>query len=113
MPANGIVTIWKGTIETIPDGWLICDGNNGTPDLRDRFIMPAGDVYNCGDRGGSLWHGHPFTMDPHDHFLPGGGYIQIGIDFGVDSSHEVVTGVAVDTWLLPPYKSLVYIMQNL
>jgi hypothetical protein len=40
MPAGGII-MWSGTIATIPTGWYFCDGNNGTPDLRDRFIVGA------------------------------------------------------------------------
>jgi hypothetical protein len=38
---SGIITMWSGTIATIPSGWLLCNGSNGTPDLRDRFIVGA------------------------------------------------------------------------
>jgi len=38
---TGIICMWSGTIATIPSGWLLCDGTNGTPDLRDRFIIGA------------------------------------------------------------------------
>lgn len=38
---RGIITMWSGTIVTIPSGWALCDGTNGTPDLRDRFIVGA------------------------------------------------------------------------
>ena len=37
----GIITMWSGTIATIPSGWALCNGSNGTPDLRDRFIVGA------------------------------------------------------------------------
>jgi hypothetical protein len=37
----GIITMWSGTIATIPLGWALCDGNNDTPDLRDKFIIGA------------------------------------------------------------------------
>jgi len=37
----GVIVMWSGTIADIPDGWALCDGNNGTPDLRDRFIVGA------------------------------------------------------------------------
>jgi len=40
MPAGGII-MWSGTIATIPTGWYLCDGNNGTPNLVDRFIVGA------------------------------------------------------------------------
>ena len=38
---SGIITMWSGTIATIPSGWYLCNGSNGTPDLRDKFIIGA------------------------------------------------------------------------
>lgn len=38
----------------IPTGWAMCDGTNGTPDLRDRFIIGAWGSLNAGDTGGSF-----------------------------------------------------------
>jgi len=38
VPSN-IITIWSGSIASIPSGWVICDGTNGTPDLSDKFVM--------------------------------------------------------------------------
>jgi len=44
-PANtvpsGVITMWSGTIATIPAGWLLCNGSSGTPDLRNRFVIGA------------------------------------------------------------------------
>lgn len=40
IPRGGII-MWSGTINTIPTGWALCNGQNGTPDLRDRFIVGA------------------------------------------------------------------------
>lgn len=40
IPSGGII-MWSGTIATIPLGWLLCDGTNDTPDLRDKFIIGA------------------------------------------------------------------------
>lgn len=37
----GFIGMWAGTISTIPSGWVLCDGGNGTPDLRSRFIIGA------------------------------------------------------------------------
>lgn len=39
---TGMIMMWSGTIATVPTGWLLCDGSNGTPDLRNRFIVGAG-----------------------------------------------------------------------
>lgn len=50
-PSGGII-MWSGAISEIPDGWTLCDGSNGAPDLRNRFIVGAGDTYNIEDTGG-------------------------------------------------------------
>jgi microcystin-dependent protein len=49
----GAIIMWSGAINNIPVGWALCDGSNGTPDLRDRFIVGAGGSYNVGNTGGS------------------------------------------------------------
>jgi hypothetical protein len=51
LPA-GVITMWSGSILTIPAGWVLCDGTNATPDLRNRFIVGAGDDYSVADNGG-------------------------------------------------------------
>ncbi len=38
---SGTIVMWSGTIASIPLGWQLCDGTNGTPDLRDRFLVGA------------------------------------------------------------------------
>ena len=38
----GSVMMWKGSYETIPDGFQLADGTNGTPDLRGYFLMGIG-----------------------------------------------------------------------
>ena len=45
--------MWSGSSSNIPSGWLLCNGSNGTPDLRDRFIVGAGNSYPVGNTGGS------------------------------------------------------------
>ena len=47
----GIITLWSGS--TTPTGWALCNGSNGTPDLRDRFVVGAGNSYSVGDTGGA------------------------------------------------------------
>lgn len=51
--AAGIITMWSGAIGAIPSGWFLCDGTNGTPDLRDRFIVGAGSTYAVNATGGA------------------------------------------------------------
>jgi microcystin-dependent protein len=50
----GAIIMWSGSINDIPVGWALCDGSNGTPDLRDRFIVGAGGSYNVGNTGGEM-----------------------------------------------------------
>jgi len=38
---TGMIMMWSGTIATIPSGWVLCNGSNSTPDLRDKFIIGA------------------------------------------------------------------------
>lgn len=52
IPSGGII-MWSGSIASIPAGWVICDGTNSTPDLRNRFVVGAGDVYAVAGTGGS------------------------------------------------------------
>jgi hypothetical protein len=52
----GSIIMWSGdeaAANLIPDNWKLCDGTNGTPDLRDRFIVGAGNDYDIGDIGGT------------------------------------------------------------
>src|SRR5690606_19438934 len=51
IPIGGII-MWSGSIDSIPPGWALCDGRNGTPDLRDKFIVGAGQSYQVGNTGG-------------------------------------------------------------
>jgi len=50
---SGVIALWSGSTASIPSGWVICDGTNSTPDLRDRFIVGAGNTYAVDATGGS------------------------------------------------------------
>lgn len=74
---SGIICMWSGESTAIPNGWHLCDGSSGTPDLRDRFIVGAGDTYKVKDTGGEATHtlttnempshNHGFTGTSHSH----------------------------------------------
>jgi microcystin-dependent protein len=36
---EGTIVLWSGQVEFIPEGWSLCDGSNGTPDLSGRFVL--------------------------------------------------------------------------
>lgn len=57
LPA-GLIVMWAGLLANIPTGWALCDGQNGTPDLRDKFIKGWADGVDPGGTGGNLTHTH-------------------------------------------------------
>lgn len=69
---SGMIMLWSGSIATVPSGWYLCDGTNGTPDLRNRFVVGAGSTYAVGATGGSadavvVSHTHTVTDPGHRH----------------------------------------------
>lgn len=137
---TGVITMWSGSIASVPSGWYLCDGSNSTPDLRDRFVVGAGSTYAVAATGGSanavlVSHTHTATStvtDPgHQHNLPGstssGGINQTQIGAANTSvnatSASATTGITVATSNstegvsatnanLPPYYALAYIMKG-
>lgn len=91
LPA-GTIIMWSGTISDIPSGFALCDGTNGTPNLRNRFIVGAGDSYNVGATGGQK------DIKANSSY---GGY-----RYG---DHYVLTSVSTEN--RPPYYALAYIMK--
>jgi microcystin-dependent protein len=68
---SGMIMLWSGSTGTIPSGWVICDGTNSTPDLRDRFVVGAGSTYSVDATGGSanatlVSHTHTATSSVTD-----------------------------------------------
>jgi microcystin-dependent protein len=52
VPSGGII-MWSGAVSAIPTGWVLCNGSNSTPDLRDRFVVGAGSTYAVDATGGA------------------------------------------------------------
>jgi hypothetical protein len=69
----GQVIMWYGLAVNVPDGWSLCNGSNGTPDLRNRFVVGAGGTYALSETGGEAsgstdaagGHTHTTTSGPH------------------------------------------------
>jgi microcystin-dependent protein len=106
----GLIQIWYGSVESIPTGWVLCNGATGitrsdgggtidTPDLTGRFVRGATSTPQVGQTAGNNTvtlseanlpgHAHTFTSGssnaPHSH--------------GIDASnhahtHEVGSGGA-------------------
>jgi hypothetical protein len=128
VPTGGII-MWSGTIATIPAGWALCDGSNGTPDLRNRFIAGAGSIYAVGATGGSanaivVQHNHTITDPGHFHTVAsrvaGGGWDNAAgsSDPGNRTTDTKTTGISINdrgvsgtNANLPPYFALAYIMK--
>lgn len=108
---TGMIMIWSGAIVDIPFGWHLCDGTMGTPDLRNQFIVGAGDTYDPDDTGGALTHNHTFTGDGHTHDLIPGPDIAAGAVFDKTSSNFAVTGTTHLGGNMPPYYALAFIMK--
>ncbi len=92
----GLIVMWSGDIEDIPSGWEYCNGSNGTPDLREKFILGV-ELEDPGDTGGSETHTHDYSdVYSHSHGMESRGY---------SHSHGVYAypaGVAPNVWPLTP-----------
>lgn len=128
----GMIILWSGAIGAIPSGWVLCNGSNGTPDLRDRFVVAAGSTYAVGATGGSadaivVSHTHTATVtDPghvHSSLVASGGAQSGGVvtTVAVGNTASAVTGISVSNATagtsgtganLPPYYALAYIMKT-
>jgi hypothetical protein len=60
---SGMIMLWSGSTGSIPSGWVLCNGSNSTPDLRNRFVVGAGDTYSVDATGGSA----DATLVSHTH----------------------------------------------
>lgn len=112
MIPSGLIAIWSGAIVDIPDGWVICDGNLGTPNLKDKFIVGADNTYAVGATGGSALHTHDFTTDGHNHTLLPGANLAGGAVHNTTSSTNQDTGTTDNGSSLPPYYALAFIMKT-
>jgi len=115
----GSIIIWSGTVASIPTGWQLCDGTNGTLDLRDRFIVGAGKSYSVGATGGEAMHTLTIVeMPPHTHNMNG---FQIGSRWGAEHPTVIPGGAGISTDSAgggqahenrPPYYALCFIMKT-
>jgi microcystin-dependent protein len=139
-PSGGII-LWSGSIATIPTGWVLCNGSNSTPDLRDRFIVGAGNSYAVAATGGSAnaitvahthtatstvidpGHAHTYLKNVQPQYTGTGVYTTDVWDNQSATTSTASTGISVSTTVasagssgtnanLPPYYALCYIMKT-
>ncbi|MBA7704316.1 hypothetical protein ES703_113121 [subsurface metagenome] len=109
---RGTIKFWSGAIADIPLTWRLCDGTRKTPDLRDRFLVGAGNTYAPSDTGGFVEHLHDFTGDTHRHSLTLGPHIDLGAGKLDTTTYNAAIGTTDNRDGLPPYHSLVLIMYD-
>lgn len=125
VPAGAII-MWSGAINQIPTGWALCDGKQGTPDLRQKFVVGAGGQggYAVGDIGGEDKVKLTIThMPPHAHTVsvptPAfnrnitklGADTQAGRSNGAINYTTTTVGYGMPHENRPPYYALAYIMK--
>lgn len=136
---SGVILLWSGSVASIPSGWYLCNGSNGTPDLRNKFVVGAGSTYSVGGTGGSadaivVSHTHTATSsvsDPGHNHTTTGSVVNTAYNSSNGTSYSPnnttttstsTTGITVSTTVassgssgtganLPPYYALAYIMK--
>ena len=119
VPVGGII-MWSGATNAIPSGWALCDGQNGTPNLQDRFIVGAGSTYAVDATGGSadatlVSHTHNLLYN-HGSFGGSSGAVtprsgNTPVTPGI-SGRVSTEGSSATNANLPPYYALCYIMKS-
>ena len=121
VPVGGII-MWSGATNAIPSGWALCDGQNGTPNLQDRFIVGAGSSYNVNDTGGEASVTLTLNQIPaHSHVYQN----QVAVtnagerpwpasnnDCRLDDANTTEVGGGQSHENRPPYYALAYIMKT-
>jgi hypothetical protein len=113
LPA-GCIIIWSGSTGSIPSGFVICDGSNSTPDLRNSFVLGAGNSYTVGQTGGStdaivVAHTHTIT-----NVASTGATTSFASTTGTSTGSVTTnsTGTSGTNANMPPYYALAFIMKT-
>lgn len=112
----GMIMLWYGSVATIPSGWVLCDGNNGTPNLRGRYVKGAHPSSpQPGVTGGANAHTHDFTGDGHAHDMSSGLYIDnvySAGEYGHTTETSPASGTTDSESNEPQFHCLCYIMKT-
>ena len=126
VPIGGII-MWSGTKAQIPVGWVLCDGQNNTPNLCDKFVLGAGGRYGVTAQGGAETVALTLAQIPnHSHIykfkggdvagIKGDGNVfydvsgKLGKTTNTGYTEAVGSGAAHEN--MPPYYALCFIMRK-
>ena len=114
VPTGGII-LWSGAANAIPTGFVICDGNNSTPDLRNRFVVGAGDTYSVDGTGGATTDSINISTYTSNAAQQTGNVRRTDQGAGTymafkTHAHQFSVQATIDT--VPPYYALCYIMKT-
>ena len=139
---TGFIGMWSGSADAIPSGWWLCNGENGTPDLRNRFIIGAGGSHAAGSTGGNASqtvtlsgqtgattltveqmpsHAHSINGQSSKGTMSGGGSDYVPTTYnptlvttatGGSQPHAHSLTGTADVSILPPYYALCFIMKQ-
>ena len=115
---SGVIMIWSGALNAIPSGFVLCNGQNSTPNLIDRFVVGAGSVYSVGATGGATSDTDTVNISISGQAVVNVQGDNLYIQNTNSSSHQRRINfsatdsdtVTIDT--LPPYYALCYIMKT-
>ena len=122
---SGMIVLWSGAADAIPTGFVLCDGNNSTPNLSGRFVVgydASNSDYDVNDTGGSESVTLTVNQIPaHTHninlavraFYQEPRNFGVGTDGSANNSEDTgSTGGGQSHENRPPYYALCYIMKT-
>jgi len=117
VPRRAII-MWAGTLGEIPSGWVLCDGTNGTPNLRDRFVLGVWPGENPGSSGGTATHNHYYDVPGSSSSWQGSNQAWVAIpcwgEYATPAHNHWIDPPAAytnNTTVWPPYYKLAFIMK--
>lgn len=119
LPWPGVIWAFEGTFSEAQGrrGWAICDGTNGTPDLRDQFVRGASANCDSGATGGSDTHSHALDTGagmggPDDTIIGPGCECVSGHEAASNSHVHSVDAFSITSGsTLPAYYSVLWMMK--
>lgn len=109
---SGGIIMWHGLLANIPDEYALCDGTNGTPDLREKFVRGSANGVDPGGGGGSVNHNHDFVGNGHSHVLAVGANVAAGTDLNYNTNVNPAVGTTDNEDGRPPFYDVAYIMKR-